>query len=763
MTQSIRTHLAIIVALGAVLLGISFLLLHLATPSDGARLAPGQSVWRHDGVVITPLQPGGLHKGDIVVAVEGKSLEAWAQDLFRVGVQRPHWQSGQTIIYHVLRSGHVQDVPVTLGPYPLATLAAQEWSTILYALVFFLVAVFVVLLRPGEPAARVQFLAASSMLGATTWSLGLQVGDLINGIGFWLFKATTIGCFLLFWTALLHFALIFPRPHALIVKRRFVIPLLYVVPYAIALISLLVAWPLSSSMLSWIGLWILAEDIFPPIATILALMSIIWSYKTEQSYDERQKIRWLMYAALLSGGGGLLLWQLPNLLGYPVLSSNALGLLVLPYPFALAIAILRHRLFDITIIIHRTLVYGTLTGSVVGLYVLVVSLAGMLFHPSSTFLPSLLATGLVAVLFQPLHVRLQRFVNRLIYGERDDPYAVLANLGAHLEATPIPEAVLPTVVQTVAQALKLPYVAISLKHGETFAIAAACGLAQRELLTLPLLHSGELVGQLQLAPRDASETFTAADRKLLTVIASQVSVAAHAVRLTADLQRSREHLVATREEERRRLRRDLHDGLGPTLASMTLKLDAARNLLAQNSPALDPLLLDLKAQTQATIVDIRRLVYDLRPPALDELGLVSALHEQIAHYSQVGGAQMVMEAPSSLPSLPAAVEVATYRIVLEAVTNVVRHANARRCWVRLQVADVLTVEVVDDGVGLPLHYHAGVGFASMRERADELGGTCQIESRATSGTHVLVQFPLVKDEPPEQPAARYDTSLQSGE
>jgi signal transduction histidine kinase len=357
----------------------------------------------------------------------------------------------------------------------------------------------------------------------------------------------------------------------------------------------------------------------------------------------------------------------------------------------------------------------------------------------------LLATGLVAVLFQPLHVRLQRIVNRLIYGERDEPYAVLARLGSRLEATLIPEAVLPTVVQTVAQALKLPYAAITLKQGETFAIAASYGLPQHELFTLPLVYHSETVGQLQLAPRGTNETFTAADRSLLSAIASHVGVAAHAVRLTADLQRSREHLVTTREEERRRLRRDLHDGLGPTLASMTLKLDAARNLLSQDSPALDPLLCELKAQTQATIADIRRLVYDLRPPALDELGLVSALHEQIVQYSQASGVQMTIEAPSSLPALPAAVEVAAYRIVLEAVTNVVRHAQAHTCSVRLQVSDGLVVEVIDDGVGLPSQYNAGVGIFSMRERTAELGGTCRIESNVAEGTHILVRLPLRKE------------------
>jgi signal transduction histidine kinase len=254
-----------------------------------------------------------------------------------------------------------------------------------------------------------------------------------------------------------------------------------------------------------------------------------------------------------------------------------------------------------------------------------------------------------------------------------------------------------------------------------------------------------MVGQLQLTPRHPNEPFTPADRTLLEAIASHAGIAVHAVRLTTDLQRSREHLVTAREEERRRLRRDLHDGLGPTLASMTLKLDAARLLLIQNPSGVAPLLVELKAQMQETIGDIRRLVYDLRPPALDELGLVSALREQATQFSQLDGLQVSIEMPDRLPPLSAATEVALYRIVLEALTNIARHAQAHMCCIRLDIADALSLEVRDDGVGLPSNHQTGVGIASMRERAAELGGTCLIESGVTGGTHVLVHLPLAKE------------------
>jgi len=166
------------------------------------------------------------------------------------------------------------------------------------------------------------------------------------------------------------------------------------------------------------------------------------------------------------------------------------------------------------------------------------------------------------VLVQPLRQRLQRGVNRLLYGERDEPYAVLSRLGRRLEGTLAPDAVLPAIVETVAGALKLPYAAIALREGECLAVVAAFGQPVGDPLRLPLVYRHEAVGELLLAPRAPGEPFSPADRRLLDDLARQAGVAAHAVRLTADLQRSRERLVTLREEERRRLRRDPHDGLG---------------------------------------------------------------------------------------------------------------------------------------------------------------------------------------------------------
>jgi signal transduction histidine kinase len=282
--------------------------------------------------------------------------------------------------------------------------------------------------------------------------------------------------------------------------------------------------------------------------------------------------------------------------------------------------------------------------------------------------------------------------------------------------------------------------------------AASTGHPVDDPLVLPLVYQQQPVGRLVLAPRAPGEAFTAAERRLLDDLARQVGVAAHAVRLTADLQRSRQRLVTAREEERRRLRRDLHDGLGPALAGVAMQLGAAQALVDRDPAKVRTLLGTLQDQLRAAIADIRRLVYDLRPPALDELGLAGALREQATRFTteQTASADgdhptVRVEAPERLPGLPAAVEVAAYRIATEALTNVARHAHARACTLRLACNGGLELEVRDDGCGLPDRPRAGVGLASMRERAAELGGTCTVEALAGGGTLVRARLPLPED------------------
>jgi signal transduction histidine kinase len=233
------------------------------------------------------------------------------------------------------------------------------------------------------------------------------------------------------------------------------------------------------------------------------------------------------------------------------------------------------------------------------------------------------------------------------------------------------------------------------------------------------------------------------DCDLLERLAYPVATTAAAFRLTDDLRRSRERLVVAREEERRRLRHDLHDELGPLLAAIALQLDAQTLRSRRTSGTDDPRLAELRATAQEAISTVRRTVEDLRPPALDELGLAAALRATGAIFTSPNGPALTVSAPEPLPPLPAAAEVAAYRIAVEAVTNAVRHAGARRITTELAVADdTLTVVVGDDGRGMPSDAATGVGTTSMRERAEELGGTCVIARRPGAGTEVRARLPI---------------------
>src|SRR5499427_8361043 len=368
----------------------------------------------------------------------------------------------------------------------------------------------------------------------------------------------------------------------------------------------------------------------------------------------------------------------------------------------------------------------------------------------------LLAAGLAAVVFSPLRARLQALVNRVMYGERDDPYAALSRLATRLDATLTPDEVLPAIVDSVTSALRSPYTAIEVPTGNgPLRVAAARGTlpAGAVPLRLPLTASGAHVGDLVVMPRRPTETFNDADRRLLAGLAHHAGAAVHAADLTVQLQRSRERLVTAREEERRRIRRDLHDGLGPALAGIAMQLDAARRLMRSDPDTASQLLRHLREQTQAAITDIRRLVYELRPPALDDLGLSGALAQHAASCSTPGGLQVSIDTGPALPALPAAVEVAAYRIATEAVTNVARHAGARTATVTLAAAEgVLHVEVTDDGRGISPTNRAGVGLTSMRERAEELGGTCALRPRPGGGSIVSAHLPLTGPLPAPQPA-----------
>jgi signal transduction histidine kinase len=506
---------------------------------------------------------------------------------------------------------------------------------------------------------------------------------------------------------------------------------------------------------------LLHEQLLGVVWVILPLFIVgvqLVKYRRETNEQRRRQMLWCGGGIALIAGAEIL-QQLIMLL-FPTHPLVTLGasmiemLLALGLPVAVGAAVLRERLWDLPIVVRHAIVYALLSVSVVGLYVLLVGGLGALLRATSAPLLAALASGTVALLVLPLRDRLQRLVNRFLYGERDDPYTVLARLSRQLARAGDPQTVLQTMTESVARALKLPYVAIGLRERAGNRIAVAYGVDTGATVTLPLLYGDEPLGELRVAPRGDDRELTPRDRELLGALARQAGAAIQAAQLTSELQQSREQLVLAREEERRRLRRDLHDGIGPTLASLAQRIDTASYLVAEEPLRTTALLQEVKGQVRATIADLRRVVEDLRPPVLDELGLVAAVRDHLIPAQAHRGLAIQCSASAPLTALPAAVEVAAFRIVQEALSNVVRHAEAHRAAIRLLIErpGLLVVEVADDGRGLPVERRAGVGLRSMRERAMELGGTLVVSPRASGGTLVRAELPFsqLSDNPHEQ-------------
>jgi signal transduction histidine kinase len=478
-------------------------------------------------------------------------------------------------------------------------------------------------------------------------------------------------------------------------------------------------------------------------ASFWSLFAAAWTIRVRfrrATGIERKQLLWLSYGALIIPVS-LVACTLEVIFGHRVSTFTVIGLVTAlnVIPAAIGIAVFRYGLFDIELILSRTLVYATLTACVIAGYGAL--FAGIDHLIKARGVAGVVAAGVVALGFQPLRSNLQRRVQRLVYGDRADPYGALVRLGQRLQAAPEPGEVFATIVDDVSSALRLGYCAVTLNRDGVSEVVAERGRPRREpQYILPLSYQGSEIGELIVEPAPQS-VLSPTDRHLLDDLARQAGAAVHSVRLMGDLQRSRERLIAAREEERLRLRRDLHDGLGPTLAALVFKIGLIRDTMRNDPERTDRLLLELGGETKGAIDDIRALVYALRPPALDELGLVGALREQSALLSESAGFEIDVES-AELPELPPAVEVAAYRIVTEALTNVVRHARASRCAVRLRLDERLFVEISDDGIGLADGARMGIGLRSMRERAAELGGSCEIAPGRGRGTQIRVDLPV---------------------
>lgn len=468
---------------------------------------------------------------------------------------------------------------------------------------------------------------------------------------------------------------------------------------------------------------------------------------------ERAQLQWLSLAIVITivlGAAGAAVRHEPWQEALAALAFAAI-------PAGIVIAVVQNRLFDVEVVLNRTIVYGLLTSVVLAGYL--VAVVGVDQAAQRTGLVAVVVLALVAATARD---RVQRWVDRLLFGYRKDPYAVVSRVGQRLDDTSGPLDALRQLTTELRTVLRLPSAEVI--PDDPGLPPAGSGRSIAGTVDIPVAAQGEHVATLRVGRRHNGERFRPDEMSALTDVARRVGALVQAAALIAELQHSRETLVTAREEERRRLHRDLHDGVGPELAGLALQLDSLAGRLA-GQPDLADRARALRDRMRQTVTGVRRVVDDLRPPALDELGLTDALRQHFAVYpaTQVAASALpdragtpaaqdqdampaaadpVQVTAGALPPLPAAVEVAAYRIASEAVANAFRHGHATACTVQLSADGVdLHLDVRDDGTGIPPDAVSGVGLASMRDRATELGGQLSIET-GPSGTALHARLPL---------------------
>ena len=474
---------------------------------------------------------------------------------------------------------------------------------------------------------------------------------------------------------------------------------------------------------------VLIAGIASDAAYLLVIAALVWRFIRGDERTRRQ-LMWLILALLiiialnterfLTGDGPILLL-----------------LSVVLIPIALAIAIVRYELFDIRVVLSRTVLYGLTVALVIAVYIGVVAGLTLLVPSNAQRSVSVAAAIVVAFLFAPLRSLVQRMINRAFYGTRSDPARTAWQIGEGLRH----DDDLPGVLEQTRGALRLPW--ISLRGEPDGNVIATAGTPQgTPSAELPLSYRDEPVGTLVVGLRRGERDLHDADRRTLDLIATPLAVALHATALSEQVQQARTATVEAAAAERVRLQRELHDGVGPILTSAAFQADAASNLVHTDPSGAERLLDEIRTELRGAIDDVRRVVYGLRPIELDNAGLVGAIRQRLAGLpaAEAGQITVEMEHPDRLPALSPAVELAAYRIASEAINNALTHSAGHRCLVTITVNGTLAVTVRDDGRPPP-SWTPGVGLRSILERAEELGGTAAAGPTG-DGWEVSARLPL---------------------
>ncbi len=793
---------------GLVIATVAYCFFHLIMqvhlPSDGCQSAINH--FSPQGLLCTDIlsaSPHPLQSDDLIVAIEGQSIETW---LTWQG-PRPSWPSGTVLTYTLVRRGVERTVSVTLRPLPLWPVMRLGSLYLLFSLSFFLLGCFVFWRRPDDPAARVFLLGSLAVaLQRCGEVFSIQPSLILRGWPFWL----SVGMDQLSWGVILssslHFALVFPVKKRVVARHpRPILGLIYGFFPAVGIGAFALAPTYSQ------GLFALYRvgHISALIGGLVALGIFLHTFRTLQQPQARAQLRWLNWAAVVAVLPTLALYSLPAILGTRrLLPDEMVLLLLLLIPLALAFSIVRYHLWDIDVIIRRSLIYGTLTALLTALYVLLVmslqrlsqALTGQTSSVAWAF-----STLVIALLLHPARQRVQQMVDRLFFRHRYEARRVLVAFTRDVSRMQSTAEILALMLQAVVAALDVETVSIMLREGGTYRVVAARNVgregaalrfrrgeslvvqveqARRPLfvsaaevkgrkalipakgrarhqmerldavLCIPLMAGEHLIGLLALGRKRSRIPYAQDDLELLTTMGRTAALALDNARLheerVAMLRQQLARVTAAQEEERRRIARELHDGVGPTLASLNIRLSTARRRLERDRHPVATELRELSEHVQESIQELRRLIYALRPAALDELGLIPALKEYVARYREGEGLEVRLflssdEGIEPAERFPAGVETALFRIVQEALNNVVLHAQASRVEITLAWDEEwIRLRIEDDGRGFDpqaARARSQIGLWSMEERVRQLGGRFTVRSAPGSGTTLQAVIP----------------------
>ncbi|MCB7135960.1 GAF domain-containing sensor histidine kinase [Cellulosimicrobium marinum] len=721
------TAVAVVLSVGCAAVAAAFVTWRATTPDECALLTSSSRDWPPDALVphVEGLCP--VRVGDRVVELAGTT--------------------GDVMRYDVLRDGAPLVVEVAGRPLDVAARLLPAWSTLLFVAALLAVAVYVVVRTPRAPSAAALLLVGAGLASSTVVHvLELPLRGAFDPVARGLFLAAVVGCYLLAWGGVVALVLLFPWPVA---PGRGAALAAAAAPGTAAVATLgaglLGTWGTAAHVA------LLAQEYLVVVVLLGVVAVVVLRVRAgAPTPAAAQQLRWVGGTAVAAAALTCAVWFVPQLLvGSPLLPVAWVGLPGLLVVAGLVVALVRHGLFGHDVVLVRTVVASLLTLGIVTVYTGVVALLGSRASATVPTGVALAAAAAVALALDPMRSALTRTVRRTLFGDRDDPYRVLSRLGDRL-ADATRRDVLPLVAEEVARALRAPWVAVEVDGRETVVATrrpVADGTPAQDPAVealaepVPLVHHGERLGTLRVARRAPGEPYQPAERRLLVDLAGRVAAAVREEQLDADVRASRERLVLAREEERRALRRALHDDVTPAVAGLALRAATGRALVDREDRPLAEVgaLLDtIRDDATRTAAEVRSLSYRLRPPALDERGLVVALRE---HAEALSVPVDVTSTVDARP-LPAATEVAAYRIAVEALANVVEHARADRCALRLESRPgALRVVVEDDGVGID-GARWGVGLAAMRERAVELGGSLAVTGRgAARGTRVVADLP----------------------